>query len=345
MPEILVIKARFSSFKYESTSRLYILMSFDFWLRRKAMKIGMMDAKSNSLFEIKFFGGTLKYFVDKNGDAVIVDYIGENEILFIPTDLGIFNIQSEESIPVANYIPDEAFQSCTKVKTVIFGTSIKLGLFLFENCEFLSNIVCIDGFAKFDEFTFTDRNYTPRKINTYELITENYGADCSDNHCFDSFECYNLITSIIMECSESTEHKRLTELVSLENIGNSIEKAIIKDSVQQLLFIESLGIKIEPQIPFVLETTNAIKHKAWNVLDFLLSRKIFTSSWEEGSLLYVAATSGQLNLVIKSLEAGVSPFSRSPEWDGARLVSDIVKELHRNDMFEALSHAQEKYGG
>ena len=309
------------------------------------LQIGMMYTKSNKLFEIKFFGGTLKYFVNKDGNAVIVDYLGENEILFIPTDLGIFNKQSEESIPVANYIPDEAFQSCTKVKTVIFGTGIRLGLFLFENCEFLSNIVCVDGSAQYEEFSFTDRNYIPRKISTYELIIVNYGVDASDNHCFDSFECYKLITSIIMECSKSTDHQKLAELVSLENIGYAIEKAFIKDSVEQLLFIESLGIKIEPQTPFILETTNAIKHKAWNVLDFLLLKKIFTASWEDGSLLYVAVTSGQLNLVIKSLEAGASPFSRSPEWEGARLVSDIAKELHRSDMVEVITHAQEKYCG
>lgn len=308
------------------------------------LQIGMMYTKSNKLFEIKFFGGTLKYFVNKDGNAVIVDYLGENEILFIPADLGMFNKHSEEIIPVANYIPDEAFQSCTKVKTVIFGTGIRFGLFLFENCEFLSNIVCVDGYAQYEEFSFTDRNYIPRKINTYELITVNYGVDASDNHCFDTFECYMLTTSIIMECSKSTEHKRLAELVSLENIGYAIEKAIIKDSVEQLLFIESLGIKIEPQTPFILEATCAVKHKAWNVLEFLLSRKIFTASWEDGSLLYVAVTSGQLNLVIKSLEAGASPFGRSPEWDGARLASDVAKELHRNDMFDAISHAQEKYG-
>ena len=62
--------------------------------------------------------------------------------------------------------------------------------------------MCVDGSAQYEEFTFTDQNYTPRKINTYELITANYGVDASDNHCFDTFECYKLTTSIIMECSK-----------------------------------------------------------------------------------------------------------------------------------------------
>ncbi|MBQ3528192.1 MAG: CotH kinase family protein [Clostridia bacterium] len=133
--------------------------------------------KANNIYEFEFIGGKLKYYIDENGDAVIIDYVGENEILCIPMDLGWLSEKYDTSIPVANYIPDESFQSCTKVKTVIFGIDMKLGLFLFTNCDNLSTVVSIDSSIDYDEFSFTKKNYAPQNIKTFELITTSYGDD------------------------------------------------------------------------------------------------------------------------------------------------------------------------
>ncbi len=298
--------------------------------------------KANNIYEFEFIGGKLKYYIDENGDAVIIDYVGENEILCIPMDLGWLSEKYDTSIPVANYIPDESFQSCTKVKTVIFGTDMKLGLFLFTNCEHISTVINIDSNAEYDEFSFTKKNYAPQNIKTFELITTSYGDNAYDEHCFDRFECNYLILSIAVECSESNDHERINNLVSLKNIGCAINTAIEKDNVDQLLFIESMGINIDSRTPFILEISEAIKYKAWKVFDWLLSRKVFSVSRSNGSLLYAAVKSGQLDLVIKSLKAGVSPFSKSPEWDGERLVSDVVKELGEIEMFDAIVKAQKE---
>lgn len=300
--------------------------------------------KANNIYEFEFFGGKLKYYIDEDGDAVVVDYIGENEILCIPGDLSLLNENSNMSIPVAKYIPDESFQSCTKVKIVIFGTDMKLGLFLFTNCDNLSTVVSIDSSIDYDEFSFIKKNYAPPNIKTFELITTSYGDDAYDEHCFDRFECNHLILSITVECSKSNDHEGINNLVSLKNIGCAINIAIEKDNVDQLLFIESLGININSRTPFILEISEAIKYKAWKVFDWLLSRKVFSVSWSNGSLLYVAVKSGQLDLVIKSLKAGVSPFSKSPEWDGERLVSDVAEELGEMEMFDAIVKAQKETG-
>lgn len=298
--------------------------------------------ETNIVYEFDFFGGKLKYYIDENGNAVITDYIGENEILCIPMDLGWLSENHNASIPVANYIPDESFQSCTKVKTVIFGTDMKLGLFLFTNCENLSTVVSIDSNIDYDEFSFTKKSYAPQNIKTFELITTSYGDNAYDEHCFDRFECNHLILSIAVECSKSNDHERMRSLVSLENVGNAINKAIEKDNVEQLLFIESLGIKMNAETPFILEISDAIKYKAWKVFNWLLSRKVFSVSWSQGSLLYATVKSGQLDLVIKSLKAGVSPFSKSPEWDGERFVSEVAKELGEMQMFDAIVKVQKE---
>lgn len=298
--------------------------------------------KANNIYEFEFIGGKLKYYIDENGDAVIIDYVGENEILCFPMDLGWLSEKYDTSIPVANYIPDESFQSCTKVKTVIFGTDMKLGLFLFTNCDNLSTVVSIDSSIDYDEFSFTKKNYAPPNIKTFELITTSYGDDAYDEHCFDRFECNHLILSITVECSKSNDYERINNLVSLKNIGCAINTAIEKDSVERLLFIESLGIKMNAETPFILEISDAIKHGAYNVFDLLLSRKVFSVGWSKGSLLYAAVISGKLDLVLKSLKAGASPFSKSPEWDGERLVSDVAKELGEVEMLNAIVEAQKE---
>lgn len=298
--------------------------------------------KANNIYEFEFIGGKLKYYIDENGDAVIIDYVGENEILCIPMDLGWISEKYDTSIPVANYIPDESFQSCTKVKTVIFGTDMKLGLFLFTNCDNLSTVVSIDSSIDYDGFSFTKKNYAPQNIKTFELITTSYGVNADDEHCFDRLECNYLIQSIAIECSKNNDHERIDNLVSLKNIGCTINTAIKKDSVEQLLFIESLGIKINSETPFILEISDAIKHGAYNVFDFLLSKKVFSVSWSKGSLLYVAVVSGKQDLVLKSLKAGASPFSKSPEWDGERLVSDVAKELGEMEMVDVIVEAQKE---
>ena len=221
---------------------------------------------------------------------------------------------------------------------------MKLGLFLFTNCDNLSTVVSIDSSIDYDEFSFIKKNYAPPNIKTFELITTSYGDDAYDEHCFDRFECNHLILSITVECSKSNDHEGINNLVSLKNIGCAINIAIEKDNVDQLLFIESLGININSRTPFILEISEAIKYKAWKVFDWLLSRKVFSVSWSNGSLLYVAVKSGQLDLVIKSLKAGVSPFSKSPEWDGERLVSDVAEELGEMEMFDAIVKAQKETG-
>lgn len=300
--------------------------------------------KANNIYEFEFIGGKLKYYIDENGDAVIIDYVGENEILCIPMDLGWLSEKYDTSIPVANYIPDESFQSCTKVKTVIFGTDMKLGLFLFTNCDNLSTVVSIDSSIDYDEFSFTKKNYAPQNIKTFELISTSYGVNADDEHCFDRLDCNYLIQSIAIECSKNDDHERINNLVSLKNIGCAINTAIEKDSVERLLFIESLGIKMNSETPFILEISDAIKHGAYNVFDLLLSRKVFSVGWSKGSLLYAAVISGKLDLVLKSIKAGASPFSKSPEWDGERLVSDVAEELGEMEMFDAIVKAQKEIG-
>ena len=300
--------------------------------------------KANNIYEFEFFGGKLKYYIDENGDAVIIDYVGENEILCIPIDLCWLSEKYDTSIPVANYIPNESFQSCTKVKTVIFGTDMKLGLFLFTNCDNLSTVVSIDSSIDYDEFSFTKKNYAPQNIKTFELISTSYGVNADDEHCFDRLDCNYLIQSIAIECSKNDDHERINNLVSLKNIGCAINTAIEQDSVERLLFIESLGIKMNAETPFILEISDAIKHGAYNVFDLLLSRKVFSVGWSKGSLLYAAVISGKLDLVLKSLKAGATPFSKSPEWDGERLVSDVAGELGEMEMFDAIVKAQKETG-
>ena len=46
--------------------------------------------------------------------------------------------------------------------------------------------------------------------------------------------------------------------------------------------------------------------------------------------------------MLKSLKAGASPFSKSPEWDGERLVSDVAKELGEVEMLNAIVEAQKE---
>ncbi len=96
------------------------------------------------------------------------------------------------------------------------------------------------------------------------------------------------------------------------------------------------------ETPFILEISDAIEHSAYNVFDLLLTRKVFSVGWSKGSLLYAAVISGKLDLVLKSLKAGASPFSKSPEWDGERLVSDVAKELGEMQMFDAIVKAQKE---
>ena len=40
----------------------------------------------------------------------------------------------------------------------------------------------------------------------------------------------------------------------------------------------------------------------------------------------------------------LSPFSKSPEWDGERLVSDVAEELGEMEMFDAIVKAQKETG-
>ena len=147
---------------------------------------------------IDYQKGKLGYRLNEDGMAVLCDYIGDDTILVLPSDLG----DGYNWIEVSTYIPDESFKSCKNIKLIIADCRFDkwtLGYFVFQNCLGLQAIAELtsyynddDGFFQrknegstdFDEFSFVEKDFTPKKIKQLAMALNN--DDCKKDF-FENF--------------------------------------------------------------------------------------------------------------------------------------------------------------
>lgn len=140
---------------------------------------------SKDLIWIDHQGGKLGFYLNERGEAVLYDYIGDTPLLFLPGSLG----DAWNYVDVSATIPDESFQSCTKVKYIIFDCHYddrwNIGYFVFSNCKEIRGLIELDAFIYdeyglteskgsvcLDEFSFTKDDYLPRSIDRRYMAFE-----------------------------------------------------------------------------------------------------------------------------------------------------------------------------
>lgn len=140
---------------------------------------------SKDLIWIDHQGGKLGFYLNEKGDAVLCDFIGDTPLLFIPASLG----DAWNYVDVSVNIPDESFQSCTKVKYIIFDCHYddrwNIGYFVFSNCKDIRGLIDLGSFINdeyglteskgdiwFDDFSFTKDDYSPRSIDIRHMTFE-----------------------------------------------------------------------------------------------------------------------------------------------------------------------------
>lgn len=295
----------------------------------------------NNKLEIEFFGGKIEYYKDSSGEAVLTDYKGDGRVLYIPKDLSELLDKDSDPIPVAGYIPDESFGSPENIEAVIFAENMRLGTLLFTKCRNLSAIIAVDSEIEREEFTFVGENYVPRSVVEYELISESYSQVELDEYSYDLLAIDSAVRELLIGYARRGDSTRLIELAALGNIGDAISEAIAKDDVDTLLHIESLGVAISPDSPFIISASAAIKCKSYRTLDLLLERGVMTVGYADGSLLYVAVVSGDAEIVKKVLAAGAPVGRISPEWDNSRPVIQVARELGNEEIYALLLEASQ----
>lgn len=133
----------------------------------------------NELIWVDHQDGKLGYYINDEGSAVLCDYIGDTQVLYLPGSFG----DACNFIDVSGTIPDESFQSCKNVKLIIVDcryNSWNFGCFIFSNCSELKAIIDLrmyywddddrvhnsfnSGISRTDEFSFTSDNFAPKSI-------------------------------------------------------------------------------------------------------------------------------------------------------------------------------------
>ncbi len=132
----------------------------------------------NELIWVDHQDGKLCYYIDDAGNAVLCDYIGNTNVLYLPGSLG----DAWNFIEVSGTIPDESFQSCKNVKLIIVDCRYNrwnFGCFVFSNCKKLKAIIDLreyywddgrvhgssnNGISRTDDYSFTSDNYVPKRI-------------------------------------------------------------------------------------------------------------------------------------------------------------------------------------
>ena len=127
--------------------------------------------------------GRLGYYLNESGDAVLCDYVGDDEILYLPS----YFDDGEDAYDVSALIPDEAFPSCANLKVIAFDCRElcwTIGSFVFHNCAQLQGILDLwsygdngdgglfnrhSGAIVLDDLSFTDRNYAPVSLAVLEM--------------------------------------------------------------------------------------------------------------------------------------------------------------------------------
>lgn len=287
--------------------------------------------------------GKLVYDTDEKGNIVILDYISDSSILYLPDSLEqlVSGKKTGGKQKIANYIPDGAFLGCRNIKYVIVDRpNIRLGHRLFGNCSQFISIVHVDSKMKFAGDSIVNKKYAPQKIKGFQIVPDRYWIDYDFDHTANIPAGKALLSKILWECFCDQDCERLLKVVALESLGSSIRTAIEKNDVGHLQYMESLGIPIDPECPFVMELTQAIRSESWDVVDFFLAKKIFRGSYEDGSALYRAVCTGKVKLVSKLLHAGVSPFSESPEWSGSIPITEVAKDNKYYQIYRMLKDAQ-----
>lgn len=106
-----------------------------------------------------------------NGDIVLEDYLGSDEIVVIPESLGVTHIGayvfandscvkavrlSNSTVIIENY----AFALNENLELVVCGNGLReLGVSAFQNCQTLREIVLNDGLERVLEFSLSGSNY------------------------------------------------------------------------------------------------------------------------------------------------------------------------------------------
>jgi len=173
---------------------------------------------------IDYQKGKLGYYLNEDGMAVLCDYIGDDSILVLPSDLG----DAYNWIEVSTYIPDESFKSCKNIKLIIADCRFDkwtLGYFVFQNCLGLQAIAELtsyynddDGFFQrkdegstdFNEFSFVEKDFTPKKIKQLAMA-------------FDNTDCENGLFKNFMEAvSDQKLEKQLVEIIGYDSYFTGI---------------------------------------------------------------------------------------------------------------------------
>ena len=272
-------------------------------------------------------GGQLVYYLNDDGEAVLTDYIGNGRVLIIPPAL------HDEIIDIATDIPDEAFQSCTTVEYVVDMRGCNFGMFVFDHCRQLADVISLDTErTTLSEFSFTDAHNAPRPVQHTVLISEDEAEEAYAAGLF--------VQKLIHRFAAADDVERLSRLAALGNIGRTLRIAIEGGDLETLKLLASLDLLGET-CPFAYSIARAIKYDHAEVFSFLLRHKMYAVYWTEGSVLFAAIDRNKSAYVKCLLELGFSPYARTPEWDGERPVLEYALENNRTAIVQLLRQYQQ----
>lgn len=274
-------------------------------------------------------GGKLVYCISKDGQAVLVDYIGTGKILVIPPVINSNTCACDE-IKVSKEIPDESFASCSSVEYIVDMCGCDFGMCVFSKCNQISGIISVEVSTQFNsDYSFVDERCLPRNIGMLSITAEN---SQNFNDYWDTggnlYAARKLIADIVLKLAEKNDIDGLLRLSHLGNIGNSLRDAICTNDLDKLILMDSLGLLGE-KCPFAYSIAAAIRHRHDDVFKFLINRHMFDVYWSDGSALFSTAAANNIDYTRLLLSAGHSPFARTPEWEGERPVLEYALEKNK----------------
>ena len=109
--------------------------------------------------------GNLIVSINENHEAILNDYTGSEKILFLPAFISYIDESgNEHEYEISPVISDESFGSCDKIEVLVINHDFEFGLFVFQNCHNLREIIEVDASCTIDEFSFTDERFCPKKM-------------------------------------------------------------------------------------------------------------------------------------------------------------------------------------
>ena len=239
------------------------------------------------------------YYVTPLGQAVLLDYTGDDRIIVLPDEIDGHEVHPQ--------IPDNTFANCKNVEYIVCQQDVTFGLFLFQNCPKLKAVVSLDCRPHFEEFSFTGPDFTPKDVSEMEIISDYYFEDYEADWGGNVSRAKALLIDTVQRLAQNNDTYGLRMLARLSPLGVTLRNAVLTNHMDPLKDMLALEIPLGDDCPFAISINDAIQTRRPEVFRLLLQQGLTRGDYYEPYPIRLALLYNQYDMVKELLAGGHYP--------------------------------------